>query len=117
MRLAHNSAHGLALDEALGCIAVEEVEYDNGDVVVHAERERRGVHHLEALLERRGVGERAILLGLWIPIPSSGIKVTELSLGYEIIALFAEISIYSKFIQGGYGRIRSEQYLKGEFHA
>ena len=49
-------------------------------------------------------------------IPPSGIKVTELSLGFEIIALFAEISIYSKFIQGGYGRIRSEQYLKDQFY-
>ena len=49
-------------------------------------------------------------------IPSSGIKATELSLGYEIIALFSELSIYSKFIQGGYGRIRSEQYLKDQFY-
>ena len=43
-------------------------------------------------------------------IPSTGIKVTQLQLGYEIIALFAELSIYSKFIQGGYGRIRSNIY-------
>ena len=49
-------------------------------------------------------------------IPSSGIKATELSLGYEIIALFSELSIYSKFIQGGYGRIRSEQYLTDQFY-
>ena len=48
-------------------------------------------------------------------IPESGIKITELSLGYDIIALFAEISIYSKFIQGGYGRIRSLQNLKDQF--
>ena len=49
-------------------------------------------------------------------IPESGIKATELSLGYEIIALFAELSIYSKFIQGAYGRVRSEQYLKDQFY-
>ena len=49
-------------------------------------------------------------------IPASGIKVTELSLGYEIISLFAELSIYSKFIQGGYGRIRSEIYLTDQFY-
>ena len=49
-------------------------------------------------------------------IPPSGIKVTELSLGYEIISLFAELSIYSKFIQGGYGRIRSEIYLTDQFY-
>ena len=49
-------------------------------------------------------------------IPSSGIKGTELSLGYEIISLFAELSIYSKFIQGGYGRIRSEIYLTDRFY-
>ena len=48
-------------------------------------------------------------------IPESGIKATELSFGYEIIALFAELSIYSKFIQGGYGRIRSEQILTDQF--
>ena len=49
-------------------------------------------------------------------IPASGIKATELSLGYEIIALFAELSIYSKFIQGAYGRARSEQYLSDQFY-
>jgi len=49
-------------------------------------------------------------------IPPSGIKVTELSLGYEIISLFAELSIYSKFIQGGYGRVRSEIYLTDQFY-
>ena len=48
-------------------------------------------------------------------LPESGIKITEFSLGYEIIALFAELSIYSKFIQGGYGRIRSLQNLKDQF--
>ena len=48
-------------------------------------------------------------------IPDSGIKITELSLGYDIIALFAELSIYSKFIQGGYGRIRSLQNLNDQF--
>ena len=48
-------------------------------------------------------------------IPESGIKITELSFGSEIIALFAELSIYSKFIQGGYGRIRSLQNLKDQF--
>ena len=48
-------------------------------------------------------------------IPASGIKATELSLGFEIIALFAELSIYSKFIQGAYGRARSEQVLTDRF--
>ena len=49
-------------------------------------------------------------------IPASGIKATELSFGYEIIALFAELSIYSKFIQGAYGRARSEQVLTDRFY-
>ena len=49
-------------------------------------------------------------------IPSSGIKATELSFGYEIIALFAELSIYSKFIQGAYGRIRSQLILTDRFY-
>ena len=49
-------------------------------------------------------------------IPASGLKATELSLGFEIIALFAELSIYSKFIQGAYGRARSEQVLTDQFY-
>ena len=49
-------------------------------------------------------------------IPASGIKATELSLGFEIIALFAELSIYSNFIQGAYGRARSEQVLTDRFY-
>ena len=49
-------------------------------------------------------------------IPSTGIKVTQLQLGYEIIALFAELSIYSKFIQGGYGKIRSPQYKEDRYY-
>ena len=48
-------------------------------------------------------------------IPESGIKITELTFGSDIIALFAELSIYSKFIQGGYGRIRSLEVLKDQF--
>ena len=48
-------------------------------------------------------------------IPDTGIKITELSFGSEIISLFAELSIYSKFIQGAYGRIRSLQYLTDQF--
>ena len=49
-------------------------------------------------------------------LPASGIKATELSFGSEIIALFAELSIYSKFIHGAYGRIRSEQVLTDQFY-
>ena len=49
-------------------------------------------------------------------IPSTGIKVTQLQFGYEIIALFAQLSIYSKFIQGGYGRIRSTIYKDDLFY-
>ena len=43
-------------------------------------------------------------------LPSTGIKVTQLQLGYEIISLFAELRIYNKFFQGGYGKIRSKKF-------
>ena len=43
-------------------------------------------------------------------LPSTGIKVTQLQLGYEIIALFAELRIYNKFFQGGYGKIRAPTF-------
>ena len=49
-------------------------------------------------------------------LPSTGIKFNQLQFGYEIIALFAELSIYSKFIQGGYGRIRSLDYKDDRFY-
>ncbi len=38
-------------------------------------------------------------------IPSSGILVTELNIGYECIALFNDIRIYKKFFEGGFGKI------------
>lgn len=38
-------------------------------------------------------------------VPASGITITQVSLGYEIVALFSEFSFYSRFIQGGYGQI------------
>ena len=49
-------------------------------------------------------------------LPSTGITVNQIQFGYEIIALFAEFSIYSKFIQGGYGRIRSPDILANRFY-
>ena len=49
-------------------------------------------------------------------LPSTGIKVNQLQFGYEIIALYAELRIYSKFIQGGYGKIRSTLYEQDLFY-
>ena len=43
-------------------------------------------------------------------LPSTGIKVTQLQLGEEIIALFSELRIYNKFFQGGYGKIRAPTF-------
>lgn len=40
-------------------------------------------------------------------IPSSGISITEVKLGYEAVALFANFRFYSHFIQGSYGQIMS----------
>ena len=50
-------------------------------------------------------------------LPDTGIKVNQLQLGYEIIALFAQLRIYSKFIQGGYGHIRSTQLNQNLFYS
>jgi len=40
-------------------------------------------------------------------LPSSGISITEVKLGFEAVALFAEFRFYSHFIQGSYGHIMS----------
>lgn len=45
-------------------------------------------------------------------IPSLGVPVTLLDFGYEVVALFADIRIYNKFIQGGYGTIMSKTETK-----
>ena len=49
-------------------------------------------------------------------LPATGIKINQLQFGYEIIALFAELRIYSKFIQGGYGTIRSTLKIENLFY-
>ena len=49
-------------------------------------------------------------------LPATGIKINQIQIGYEIIALFAQLRIYSKFIQGGYGHIRSKEYNKNLFY-
>ena len=38
-------------------------------------------------------------------IPAQGVTVTQLNLGYEVVALFHDFRIYDKFYQGAYGRI------------
>ena len=53
------------------------------------------------------VNRRDIPFSEGYSLPSAGIKLNQIQFGYEIISLFAEFSIYSKFIQGGYGKIRS----------
>ena len=50
-------------------------------------------------------------------LPSTGIKINQIQLGFEIIALFAQLRIYSKFIQGGYGHIRSQDYTNNLFYS
>ena len=41
-------------------------------------------------------------------IPSTGITVTELNIGFEIIALFNDLRIYRTFYQGAFGKIMSK---------
>jgi hypothetical protein len=45
-------------------------------------------------------------------IPPSGIIVQQVQLGYEIVALFAQFRIYSKFIHGAYGWIMTTSLTK-----
>ena len=42
-------------------------------------------------------------------IPESGIPISQINIGNEIIALFYDIRIYSKFYQGAYGKILSNK--------
>lgn len=47
-------------------------------------------------------------------IPTSGIPITQVSLGYEVVALFSEFRFYSHFIQGAYGQIMSSSTTKAK---
>lgn len=40
-------------------------------------------------------------------MPTNGITFTQAQLGFEVVALFAQMSFYSKFIQGAYGWVMS----------
>src|SRR5690349_14368047 len=54
----HGGADRLAEDDALHVPARAEVEHDDRQVVVHAEADRRRVHHLQVLLQDVDVRER-----------------------------------------------------------
>ncbi len=47
-------------------------------------------------------------------IPDSGIAFSQINIGSEIIALFNDIRIYSKFVQGSYGKIMSKNENNGQ---
>src|SRR5580704_7416450 len=47
----HERSDRLSRDGALDVACRSQVEHDDGQAVVHAERDGGGVHHLEALLE------------------------------------------------------------------
>ena len=47
-------------------------------------------------------------------IPNTGIILSQINLGSEIIALFNNIRIYTKFYQGAYGKIMSNNYNTGK---
>lgn len=45
-------------------------------------------------------------------LPSSGVPITEVKLGFEIVALFTEFRFYSNFIQGAYGTVSATPTTK-----
>ena len=47
-------------------------------------------------------------------IPETGITFSQINLGNEIIALFNDMRIYSKFYQGAYGKVMSTNTLTGQ---
>lgn len=47
-------------------------------------------------------------------IPTSGVSVNQISFGIEIIALYAELRVYNRFIQGAYGTITSKTTTREE---
>ena len=57
-------AHPLAADDPIYVAGVPHVEDVDGKVVVHAERERGRVHHLEPALDRLAVADRGDELGV-----------------------------------------------------
>ena len=77
-RSAHDRSDRLSLDDALERVLVEEIEDDDRDAVVHAERERRRIHDLEALLERRLVLERGVLLRLRVGLRIGRVDAVDL---------------------------------------
>ena len=46
-----------AQDDTLEVVRLEQVKHDDRHLVVHAERERGGIHHLELLLQRFEIGD------------------------------------------------------------
>ena len=48
-------------------------------------------------------------------IPTNGITITQAQLGYEVVALFAQMRFYSKFIQGAYGWVMSSSTTRDNF--
>src|SRR3954463_4352135 len=62
-RAGDQRAHPLAADDPIYVASVSHVEDVDGKVVVHAERERGRVHHLEPALDRLAVADRGDELG------------------------------------------------------
>src|SRR5215470_12329513 len=54
-RRRHDRAHGLAENEPLDVAGAREVEHDDRQLVVHAERDGGGVHDAESLIEHLDV--------------------------------------------------------------
>src|SRR4051795_81143 len=57
-RAGDQRAHPLAADDPIYVAGVPHVEDVDGEIVVHAERERGRVHHLEPALDRLAMGDR-----------------------------------------------------------
>src|SRR5215813_15586599 len=62
----HDRAYRLAGHDAPDIPPCREVEHHDGQLVVHAERDGRGVHHLEATVEGLDVADAGQLDGLGI---------------------------------------------------
>ena len=47
-------------------------------------------------------------------IPSTGLKISQIAFGNEVVGLIADLRVYNKFIQGAYGRIMGDMSLRNK---
>src|SRR5690606_41667950 len=54
---ATSEIYTLSLHDALPILWLEQIEHDDWHFVIHTQRERRGIHHLQLLLQRIKVAD------------------------------------------------------------